>query len=188
MVNKINPRTTCICFFGGDPTPQLPHALKFGEEAFREKGVRICWETNGGMNKRLLGRMVDISLNSGGIIKFDLKAYNPNLHFALTGTSNTLTLENFAWIGENFHRADPPLLVASTLLVPGYVEEEEVRKISRFIAKINPDIPYALLAFYPCFKMEDLPTTSRIQAKRCLEVAREEGLRRVRLGNVQLLS
>jgi pyruvate formate lyase activating enzyme len=49
-------------------------------------------------------------------------------------------------------------------------------------------MPYALLAFYPTFEMNDLPTTSRRQATECLAAAQQEGLTRVRIGNVRLLS
>ena len=81
----------------------------------------------------------------------------------------------------------PPLLIASTLLVPGYIDEEEVQGISRWIASLDPDIPFALLAFYPQFFFKDLPVTPRDLAIRCKEVAQGEGLRRVRIGNLHLL-
>ena len=84
-------------------------------------------------------------------------------------------------------RPVPPLLIASTLLVPGYIDEEEVRNLSRFIAKASPDIPYSLLAFYPHFDMSDLPLTSRALAEACAAAAREEGLTNVKIGNVHLL-
>jgi len=188
MVEVLNSRTTCICFFGGDPTPQLPHALRFSKEAWERWRVRICWETNGSMNRKLLEKMAEISFVSGGIIKFDLKAYTESIHIALTGVSNSQTLDNFKYLAENWWREDPPSVVASTLLVPGYVEEEEVEAISRFIASLNPEIPYSLLAFYPCFEMQDLPTTSRKLAYNCLEIAKKAGLRRVKIGNIHLLS
>jgi len=72
--------------------------------------------------------------------------------------------------------------------VPGYVDEEEVRGIARFITSLNPEIPYALLAFYPQFYMHDLPTTSKNHVRRCLEVCKKEGLKNVRAGNIHLLS
>jgi pyruvate-formate lyase-activating enzyme len=50
----------------------------------------------------------------------------------------------------------------------------------------EPSIPYNLLVFHPQFLMEDLPVTSRRQATACLEAARDEGLERVRVGNLQL--
>jgi pyruvate formate lyase activating enzyme len=183
--------TSCICYFGGDPTPQLPHAIKVSEKAIEQaKGriLRICWETNGSMNQDLLEEMNDLSLNSGGCIKFDIKAWNESLHIALCGVSNERTKRNFEWATQWINkRREPPLLIASTLLVPGYIDEEEIRKISRWIASLNPDIPYSLLAFYPRFFFKDLPVTPRDLAIRCKEVAEEEGLRRVRIGNLHLL-
>jgi pyruvate formate lyase activating enzyme len=84
-------------------------------------------------------------------------------------------------------RRNPPLLIASTLLVPGYIDEDEVRRIAGFIAGIDPGIPYGLLAFHPHFYLSDLPLTSRALAGRCAAAAREAGLRNVRMGNVHLL-
>ncbi|NLI81573.1 MAG: radical SAM protein [Deltaproteobacteria bacterium] len=191
LARAVNTQTSCICFFGGDPTPQLPFALRVSEKLRRGwsgKILRICWETNGSMHPEQLKRMASVSLESGGTIKIDLKAWNPHIHQALCGCDNQRVLENFSmlarWVPE---RPDPPLLVASTLLVPGYVEAEEVKNIAEFIARLNPDIPYALLGFAPQFCLDDFPTTSRVQAESCLDAARQAGLRRIRLGNHHLI-
>ena len=92
-------------------------------------------------------------------------------------------------IGEKYFkkRSDLPILTASTLLVPGYVDVEEVEDLAKFIASIDPEIPYTLLAFYPQYIMNDLPTTSREQANRCYAVSKRH-LKRVRIGNGHLLS
>jgi pyruvate formate lyase activating enzyme len=191
LVSAVDSRTSCICYFGGDPTPQLPFSLNVSQRVRqRSKGtiMRICWETNGSMNEKLLDEMTETALDSGGCIKFDLKAWNEDLHIALTGVTNQRTLKNFQRVGGQIHhRPSPPLLIASTLLVPGYIDEEEVRRIARFISSLSPDIPYSLLAFYPHFYMSDLPLTPKSLAYRCLEIAREEGLNNVRLGNIHLL-
>ena len=84
-------------------------------------------------------------------------------------------------------RPEPPLLIASTLLVPGYVDEREVGKIAEFIASLNPDIPYSLLGFHPHFYMNDLPRTSQKHAEKCLTAAYRAGLKRVKIGNIHLL-
>jgi pyruvate-formate lyase-activating enzyme len=78
-------------------------------------------------------------------------------------------------------------ILISTLLVPGYIDEEEVRQISSWIASLDPTIPYALLAFYPQFFFNDLPVTSKEFALRCKGIAEAEGLERVRTGNLHLL-
>jgi pyruvate formate lyase activating enzyme len=191
LAQAVDDRTSCICYFGGDPTPQLPHSIQVSKKAIeRVKGriLRICWETNGSMNTDFLKEMVDLSLTSGGCIKMDIKAWDDSLHTALCGVSNERTKGNFEWVAQWIKkRPEPPLLVASTLLVPGYIDEKEVREISRWMASLNPNIPYALLTFHPQFFFKDLPATPRSLAFRCKEVAEGEGLRRVRVGNLHLL-
>jgi pyruvate formate lyase activating enzyme len=133
--------------------------------------------------------MAEVSLESGGCVKFDLKAFDEGLHLALTGASNRRTLENFRRAASRTaERRRPPLVVACTLLVPGYVDAEEVGRISRFIAEIDSTIPYVLLGFHPHFFVPDLPRTSRRHARDAEEAARSAGLTRVRIGNRHLLS
>ncbi|MGQ9780235.1 MAG: radical SAM protein [Bacillota bacterium] len=188
LLARVDKETKCICFFGGDPVVQLPHSLAVARLAVEQKKVRVCWETSGGMNPSFLPALAETALSSGGMIKFDLKAASPEIHFALCGVGNERTLANFAALAEYGRtRRDPPLLVAATLLVPGYVDRREVGEIARFIASLDPEIPYTLLAFHPAFYLADLPPTSRPHAEECLAEAREAGLKRVRLGNVHLL-
>jgi len=126
LADAANERTFCVCYFGGDPASQMTHALA-SARLLAERGVRVCWETNGSV-------------------------------------------------------------VASTLLVPGYVDAEEVGRIARFIADLDPTIPYALLAFAPHFLMPDLPRTSVRHAEEAEAAARAAGLTNVRVGNRHLLS
>lgn len=191
LADAVGRTTTCICYFGGDPTPQVLHALKTSRLAKKKRSnpvLRICWETNGAVREPFLSQMAELSLGSGGCIKFDLKAWDERIHYALCGVTNRQTLENFktlaGWIER---RPEPPFLIASTLLVPGYVDEAEVGEIARFISALDPEIPYSLLGFYPHFYLSDLPTTSRTHALRCKEVAERAGLRHVHMGNMHLL-
>jgi pyruvate formate lyase activating enzyme len=196
LADAANPRTFCVCYFGGDPASQMAHALA-SAHLLAGREVRICWETNGSAHPKLMDRAVELALRSGGTVKFDLKALDPALHRALTGADNQRTLESFARaasrLGERRSASTdpggaPPLLVASTLLVPGYVDAEEVGRIARFIADLDPTIPYALLAFAPHFLMHDLPCTSVRHAEEAEAAAHAEGLINVRVGNRHLLS
>jgi pyruvate formate lyase activating enzyme len=191
LINAVDEKTSCICYFGGEPTPQLPFAIEQSKQILQKNEsriLRICWETNGTMNTRLLEEMTDLSLKSGGCIKMEIKAWHEELNIALCGITNKQTLVNFESLAKLATiRPEPPLLVASTLLIPGYISEEEIGKIAKFIASLNPYIPYTLLAFSPHFYMWDLPTTSRRHALKCLMAAYEAGLKRVMIGNVNLL-
>jgi pyruvate formate lyase activating enzyme len=191
LAEAVDGKTRCICYFGGDPAPQVLHALKASKLALQQAGgqiLRICWETNGAVQEHFLKQMADLSMKSGGCIKMDLKAWDEGIHFALCGVTNRNTLENFRKLaGWTVQRQEPPFLVASTLLVPGYVDEPEVSEIAKFISDLNPEIPYSLLAFYPHFYLSDLPTTSRAHALRCQGAAEGAGLHHVHIGNVHLL-
>lgn len=172
---------------------QMPHALKTSEIALKQavsegRLLRICWETNGYWKREFGLKAAELSLVSGGVVKFDLKTWDENLNRTLCGVSNNLTLDNFRMIGEAFYEKRPslPVLTASTLLISGYVDDLEVGKIARFISEIDPRIPYSLLAFCPHYVMSDLPTTSRELAYRCLDAAKKH-LKNVRLGNIHLL-
>lgn len=199
----VTPRTACICYFGGDPSPQMPFALRAarlaraaaaagaGAEAGMQAGgrvLRICWETNGNVAPQYLEPLAELSLISGGCVKLDLKAYSRPLHEALTGVGNEQTLANLAVLaGYAKRRPDPPFLIASTLLVPGYVDTAEVAAIAGLLAGLDPTIPYALLAFHPQHLFSDLPVTTRREAEACLDAAQAAGLTRVNLGNRHLL-
>jgi len=194
LAAKADRHVSCICFFGGDPSVQMPHALKASEMALERAGdegriLRICWETNGYWRRELALKAAELSYVSGGNVKFDLKTWDENLNQALCGVSNASTLAQFKMIGDKYFkkRSELPILTVSILLVPGYVDVEEVRGLASFIAEIDPMIPYTLLAFYPQYVLTDLPTTSRDLAYQCRDVAKEY-LDNVRIGNIHLLS
>ncbi len=191
LARAVNEKTACICHFGGDPSPQLPFLLRasrIARDLNKGRILRICWETNGAMSTTHLEKMTDLAVESGGCIKFDLKAWNEILHIALTGVTNRQTYANFEWLAQRIStRPEPPLLIASTLMVPGYVDAREIALISGFIARLDPNIPYRLLGFHPDYRMTDLAPTSQEQAQACLDAARQAGLKRVTVGNAQLL-
>ena len=93
-----NPRISCLCFFGGSPEPQLPFAIEVSERALEARGgspLHICWEWNGCGDPRLVRRAAEISLESGGNVKFDLKCFTPGLSLALSGVPNERAYRNF---------------------------------------------------------------------------------------------
>jgi pyruvate formate lyase activating enzyme len=181
------PGVRCLCFFGGSPEPQLPFALRLAQRIQRESdnAPHICWEWNGAGNPRLIERAAWLSLQTGGVVKFDLKAFHPSLHIALCGTGNQRTLENFQRVADLTRGTET--LTATTLLVPLYIDEREVDMIAGFIAGIDTDIPYSLLVFHPDYLLTDLPITSRDQVEACVDTARRH-LHRVHIGNIHMLS
>jgi pyruvate formate lyase activating enzyme len=149
-----------------------------------EGPVHICWEWNGSGNPKYVKKAAHISKKSKGTVKFDIKAFHPNVHTALCGRDNVQTLRNFKDVGALF--PDDDILTATTLLVPYYVDQAEVSSIAQFISRINSRISYSLLVFHPDFYLDDLPVTPREQVFTCYDVA-QQYLERVHIGNRQLL-
>ncbi len=194
----LDPRITCVCYFGGDPTPHAPMLIQASrmilEEAKKrgQKYKRICWETDGLANPALMREMARLSLVSGGIVKIDWKAWTPSVYEALTGVDGRKAVErlktNTRIVAEmGRERPDPPLLVVSVLLVPGYVDAEEVRRIAEYVASLPSNVPMVLLAFHPDHLMTDLPPTSRRHMEEAVKAAREAGVKEVYVGNEWLL-
>lgn len=180
--------TACACFYGGDPAAQMLHALAAARQLVA-RGVPVCWETSGTSSAPLLDHAVHLSLRSGGCVKLDLKAWSDPVHRALTGAPVARSLESFVRAARRSReRRSAPLVVASTPLVPGYVDADEVAAIARFVARVDRDIPYSILGFSPQCQMADLPPSTLREAEAAAAAARAEGLTRVRVANRELLS
>jgi pyruvate formate lyase activating enzyme len=193
LAEKADKSVGCACYFGGDPASQMPFVIASAKimrrKAEKEKRIfRLCLETNLSMNPPSLKQFGELSMKSGGGIKADLKCWSSEILYALSGVEHRAAYENFEWLAR-VHRERPevPFARASTLLVPSYVNEEEIRSIASFIADLDPTIPYSLLAFHPLYYMEDIPYTKREDAERYLRICRREGLQKVRIGNPWLL-
>jgi len=195
LVNAaLNSRVTCICYFGGDPSPNSIHALKVSRGVLKEvrksgRVMRICWETNGTEDPRIMREMARVSLESGGIVKVDLKAWTPQMYQVLTGVNAIDRVkENIKLVASmRCLRDEPPLLVVSILVVPGYVDDVELRGMAEFISSVDAEIPVVLLAFHPHHILRDLPPTSRGHMDEAVKIMRSCGVRNVYIGNEWLL-
>lgn len=189
LVEKVTDKVRCICYFGGDPSSQMlfvNNSAELATEAAEKKGqlLRVCMETNLSMNRASLERFAELSMESGGGIKVDLKCWSSEILYALSGVKHRKAFENTRYVG-SMHRERPevPFARTSTLLVPDYINEYEIRKLASFIADIDPTIPYSLLGFRPTHYMSDLPLMERSEAAHLLKVCKQEGLEKVRIGN-----
>ncbi|WP_455369863.1 radical SAM protein [[Eubacterium] cellulosolvens] len=184
-------KITCICFFGGSPEPQLQFAISSARELVESNPnriLRICFEWNGCGNYQMVRDAAELANETGGNLKFDIKCFDENLSLAICGVSNKRVFENFSNIVKEFFdkRPDVPNITATTLLVPGYVDQIEVDSIAQFIGELDPNIPYSLLVFHPDFEMNDLPITPTNQARSCYSTAKKY-LNHVNIGNKSLL-
>ncbi len=72
------------------------------------------------------------------------------------------------------------------LIVPQVGDSvERCRKLASWVvSELGSDIPFHILRFYPAHKFLELPPTPVDTLEKCIEAARETGLRHVYIGNV----
>lgn len=150
-----------VSFLGREPTvsPDLPGMILFAKE---ELGAKVNVTTNG---SNPLPRGVDSA-------SISLKAYTDSIHVDYTGRSNRSVLRNFVEAYESGVR-----LSASSVLIPGYIDSDEIGRIAEFIAGVDPSIPYHIIGFIPFGGVPwRAPTMGEVKA--AVEAARRH-LRRV---------
>lgn len=123
-----------VHFLGGEPTtnPDLPEIARF---AHNELGAYTKIGHSNGSNMP----PQDIDATSVSI-----KAYTDALHIDYTGVSNATALKNFAEAYRLGIKLD-----ASSVFIPGYIACDEIERIARFIAGVDPNIPYHIVGYVP---------------------------------------
>ncbi|HXH06029.1 MAG TPA: AmmeMemoRadiSam system radical SAM enzyme [Vicinamibacterales bacterium] len=72
-----------------------------------------------------------------------------------------------------------------TLLVPGFnSSDEEIDRLTAFVAGVSPDIPWHVTAFHKDYKMTDPENTTPEMLLRAADIGRRNGLRYVYAGNL----
>jgi len=72
-----------------------------------------------------------------------------------------------------------------TLLIPDFNDSnDELRKLTDFVASVSPDIPWHVTAFHADYKMSDQRNTTAEDLQRAAEIGREAGLRYIYAGNL----
>jgi pyruvate formate lyase activating enzyme len=72
-----------------------------------------------------------------------------------------------------------------TLLIPGFnSSDDEIDRLTTFVASVSPDIPWHVTAFHPDYKMTDPGATSPEMLLHAAAIGRRNGLRYVYTGNL----
>jgi pyruvate formate lyase activating enzyme len=72
-----------------------------------------------------------------------------------------------------------------TLLIPSFNDsEDELRRLTEFVASVSPDIPWHVTAFHQDYKMADPRNTQPRDLERAAAIGRAAGLRFVYAGNL----
>ena len=143
----------------------------------REEGIRNVVVSNGYINQdplRELCRVVDA-------IKIDLKGYDGGFYRRVCCGE----LEPVLRAIQTIHDMGVHLEIVN-LVVPTLNDSlEQLRALARWVTReLSPDVPLHFSRFYPMYKLTNLPTTPLETLERARDIALEEGVRFVYVGNV----
>lgn len=168
-----------ISYTYNEPTIFAEYALDIMELAHR-RGLFNTWVTNGYMTPEALDELGK-----------DLDAATVDFK----GHGNQRFYRKYIYVSSSepifeslLAMKDRDVFIEITdLVVPvedGY-RYEDVRRLARWIVEnLGPETPFHLLRFHPDYRMIDVPHTPVEVLERSAEIAREEGLQYVYLGNV----
>jgi pyruvate formate lyase activating enzyme len=113
------------------------------------------------------------------VYKVDLKSFDDR-HYRELGGRLAPILETI----RQLHAMDVWLELV-TLLIPGFNDgEEELKRMTEFIASVSADIPWHVTAFHADYKMIDPPNTTPKMLRRAAEIGAAAGLRYIYAGNL----
>ncbi|RPI55010.1 MAG: AmmeMemoRadiSam system radical SAM enzyme [Acidobacteria bacterium] len=112
------------------------------------------------------------------VYKVDLKSFDDRRYRELGGRLQPIldTIERLHDMGV--------WLELVTLLIPGFNDgDDELKRLTEFVAGVSSDIPWHVTAFHGDYKMTDPPSTTPAMLKRAAAIGAEAGLRYVYAGN-----
>lgn len=104
------------------------------------------------------GYLFSYSLEGFDEIRLCIKAYNEIIHQEYTGRSNKNVLGNFKKIWEM--KAPEFKLAVDILLIPGYIDFEEIERIAQFVSNVDQFIEFKIIAYYAAVPKDKAPWRS----------------------------
>ncbi|MBM4306655.1 MAG: AmmeMemoRadiSam system radical SAM enzyme [Deltaproteobacteria bacterium] len=168
-------RCQSISYTYTEPTIYFEYAYETAALASHE-GIRNIFVTNGYMTEEAL-RTIQPYLDGANV---DLKSYQEKFYKEVCGAKLQPVLESLKLMKEMGIWVEITTLVIPTL----NDTEREFEEIAQFILSLGAEVPWHLSAFYPTYKMLNLPRTSATALHRAREIGVKAGLRYVYCGNI----
>jgi pyruvate formate lyase activating enzyme len=159
-----------------EPTIYFEYAYDVAQLA-DELGIRNVFVTNGYIQPRPV-RDIAPYLQAANV---DLKAFSEHSYRAALGGRLKPVLDTITLLKELGIWVE-----VTTLVIPGFNDSEpELRDIARFLAGLDPAIPWHVSRFHPDFQLLDRGRTPPETISRACEIGQEEGLKYVYAGNLR---
>jgi len=165
-----------IAYTYSEPVSFYEYMFDTAVEGHKE-GIRSVVVTNGYINEEPLRRLCEHVL----AVKVDLKAFTERFYKEIC--RGELQPVRQTLVSLNRWKVWTEIVV---LVIPGQNDQPaEIRDMARWIhGELSPDVPLHFTRFHPAYRMQDLPPTPVATLEKCVDIARQEGLHHVYIGNV----
>ena len=164
-----------IAYTYNEPTIWTEYALAIMKLAHKNK-IKNVWVSNGYMSKETL-KLIAPYLDA---INVDLKSFREEFYQKVVHAHIEPVKENIKKIWEMGIWEE-----VTTLIIPSFNDSEnELKEIAQFLVTISPDLPWHISAFYPNYKMLDVPSTSKETLLKAYHIGKDAGLKYVYTGNI----
>jgi pyruvate formate lyase activating enzyme len=144
-------------------------------KAAREQGLVTGFVSNGNGTTQVLEYLrphIDL-------YKVDLKSFDDRHYRDLGGRLEPI-LDTIRWLA-----GSGVWVEIVTLLVPGFNDgEDELRRMTAFLAGVSQDLPWHVTAFHQDYQMTHAPNTTAAMLLKAARIGRDAGLRYVYAGNL----
>ncbi len=167
---------TSISYTYNEPLINLDYVEDVARIANKE-GVKNVLVTNGYVSLEALSRVVDV-IDAANV---DWKGFTEEFYQKQCSADLQSVLDATV----EMHKKGVHVEITFLIIPETNDSVDEARRLSRYLVdKMGPDVPLHLSRFYPQYKFSHLPPTPVETLLRARDVAKEEGVHYVYVGNV----
>ncbi len=165
-----------LSFTYNEPTVFYEHMFDVAKEA-RRRGMGTLFHTNGGMNEEPLAAL----LEQMAAVTVDLKAFTSSFYREVSSSELEPVLRTLKQI----HRSGVHLEIVNLMIPTLNDDMDDVRRMCRWIGDtLSDQVPLHFTRFHPAYKLTSLPPTPVETLESAAQIADEEGLQYVYVGNL----
>lgn len=164
-----------IAYTYTEPTVFFEYVYDIAKLAHKE-GIKNVFVTNGYSTTEAISEIAPY-LDAANV---DLKGFSETFYQKVCGARLQPVLDNIG-----LYKKLGIWIEVTTLIIPNYNDNKhQIEEIAGFIKGVGEDIPWHISAFYPTYKLLDVPPTPVESLRMARDIGLKAGLRYVYEGNI----
>jgi pyruvate formate lyase activating enzyme len=164
-----------IAYTYTEPTIFYEYAYDTAKLAHTE-GIKNLFVTNGYTSPEAISELSPF-LDAANV---DLKGFSEDFYHTMCGARLQPVLDTI-----RLYKELGIWVEVTTLIIPGYSDDDaQLKGIAAFIRSVDENIPWHVTAFYPAYKLLDVPPTPVESLRKARAIGKNAGLRYVYEGNI----